>query len=278
MNEGQSSLAELRRQIDDIDAELLVLMNRRARVAQSVGSLKQTGQRSFYQPGREAQVLRRVAALNDGPLTSRQIGFVFREIMSACLALEAPLTVGYPRSDGFAGERAVRERFGRCVDPVPVEDIAALIRAVESCETDLGVVPVGGLTPTLLECLRGTGLMICAEGALELSPDRPERYWVIGTLAPPPSGKDRTTMLLHVGLDDEGIDEALGPFTERGVDLSRIETLAREPGVGDGIVCVDAEGHAGDEPLAGALEALRGLGRLMGVLGSYPCAEGEADS
>ncbi len=77
-----------RDQIDAIDAELLALLNRRANHAHKIGEIKGGG--VVYRPEREAQVLRRIKALNQGPLANETVARLFREVMSACLALERP--------------------------------------------------------------------------------------------------------------------------------------------------------------------------------------------
>ena len=97
---GIISLADLRAQIDQIDSKILELINQRAQCAVEVAKTKQaageTG--SFYRPDREALVLRRIKELNSGPLSAETTAVLFREIMSACLALEKPLDVGFLRA------------------------------------------------------------------------------------------------------------------------------------------------------------------------------------
>ena len=97
-------LSKFRQQIDALDAEILAKLNARAAIARQVGSLK-AGQ--AYRPEREAEVLRRIQALNEGPLPDEVVARLFREIMSACLALERPVTVAYlgPRGT-FSGQQA----------------------------------------------------------------------------------------------------------------------------------------------------------------------------
>ena len=88
-------LKPLREQIDAIDAQILDLLNRRARVAQEVGHVKAETNAPVFRPEREAQVLRSVAERNPGPLLNTDIQTVFREVMSACRALEKRVTVAY---------------------------------------------------------------------------------------------------------------------------------------------------------------------------------------
>ena len=102
-------LSQLRSQIDALDREILTSLNARAALARRVGSLK-VGQ--AYRPEREAEVLRRIQKLNQGPLPDEVVARFFREIMSACLALERPVTVAYLGPPGTFSERAARKHFG----------------------------------------------------------------------------------------------------------------------------------------------------------------------
>ena len=85
------NLTELRVQIDDIDQQLLVLLNRRAQVAEQVGEVKKREGSPFFRPDRVAKVIEQIQQSNQGPLKNEHIAAVWREIMSACLALESPV-------------------------------------------------------------------------------------------------------------------------------------------------------------------------------------------
>ena len=98
MNEAMlKELGVVRDQIDSIDAQLLALLNERARCAEHVGEIKSRyGEAGhLYRPEREAQVLRRIQDLNQGPLPNESVTFFFREVMSACLSLENPLGIAF---------------------------------------------------------------------------------------------------------------------------------------------------------------------------------------
>ena len=86
-------LARHRAAIDALDREVLAQLNERARHAQAIGTLN--GAEAAYRPEREAQVLAALHARNAGPLPNAAITAVFREVMSACRALEQPLRVAY---------------------------------------------------------------------------------------------------------------------------------------------------------------------------------------
>ncbi len=135
-------LTPLRVQIDAIDAQLLDLLNQRARLAQEVGHVKAETMAPVFRPEREAQVLRGVAERNPGPLKSADIQTIFREVMSACRALEKRVTVAYLGPAGTFSEQAVYQQFGGAVDSLPCVSIDEVFRATEAGTADFGVVPV----------------------------------------------------------------------------------------------------------------------------------------
>ncbi len=136
-------LQRLREAIDRVDDRILEALNERARLARAVGSLK-VGQ--AYRPEREAQVLRRIKERNPGPLAGETVAFLFREIMSACLALERPITVAYLGPQGTFSERAALKHFGLAAQALPEPSIDEVFRSVESGAADFGVVPVENST------------------------------------------------------------------------------------------------------------------------------------
>lgn len=160
-------LKPLREQIDAIDAQLLDLLNRRARVAQEVGHVKAETNAPVFRPEREAQVLRKVADNNPGPLDPHDVQTIFREIMSSCRALERRVTVAYLGPSGTFSEQAVYRQFGRAVEGLPCTTIDEVFRAAEAGTADFGVVPVensseGAINRTL-DLLLQTTLSISGE-------------------------------------------------------------------------------------------------------------------
>src|SRR5690606_31163064 len=139
---SDDKLQPLREQIDVIDKQLLDLLNRRARLAQEVGHVKAETNAPVFRPEREAQVLRNVAASNPGPLASADLQMIFRNIMSACRALEKRITVAYLGPAGTFSEQAVYRQFGHAVDGLACVSIDEVFRAAESGAADFGVVPV----------------------------------------------------------------------------------------------------------------------------------------
>jgi chorismate mutase / prephenate dehydratase len=157
-------LQRLRESIDRVDERILESLNERARLARAIGTLK-VGQ--AYRPEREAQVLRRIKERNPGPLSGETVALLFREIMSACLALERPITVAYLGPRGTFSERAALKHFGLAAEGLPSSSIDEVFRAVESGAADFGVVPVEnsteGAVGRSLDLMPQTPMQVCGE-------------------------------------------------------------------------------------------------------------------
>ncbi|MES1942035.1 chorismate mutase [Salinisphaera sp. T5B8] len=165
------ALAGARERIDALDAQIQALIAERAGVALEVARIKTERQRTdFYRPEREADVLRRVAERNDGPLDDATIMRLMREVMSACLALESPMKVAYLGPEGTYTQAAVYKHFGHSVRAMPLPAIDEIFREVEAGNADFGVVPVEnsteGVVSHTLDQLVGSSLQICGEVAL----------------------------------------------------------------------------------------------------------------
>ncbi len=162
-------LDRLRQQIDTLDDRVLELVNERARLAQAIGHIK-NGQ--IYRPEREAKVVRRLQASNPGPLPGEGVEKIFKEVMSACRALEQPLAVAYLGPVGTFSEAAAMKQFGHAVQELPKASIDDVFRAVEQGEAAYGMVPVensseGGVNRTL-DLLLGSSLKVCGEVLLRV--------------------------------------------------------------------------------------------------------------
>jgi chorismate mutase/prephenate dehydratase len=163
-------LKPLREQIDALDRQILDLLNQRARIAQDVGHVKAETNAPVFRPEREAQVLRSVAERNPGPLQDGDVQTIFREIMSACRALEKRVTVAYLGPSGTFSEQAVYQQFGRAVEGLPCASFDEVFRATEAGTADFGVVPVEnsteGAVNRTLDLLLQTSLNISGEVSL----------------------------------------------------------------------------------------------------------------
>ncbi len=140
------TLAELRVQIDALDHELLVLLNRRAQVAEQVGEVKKREGSPFFRPDRVAKVIEQIQHANKGPLKNEHVAAVWREIVSACLALESPMRVAYLGPTGTFSEQAALQFFGSSIEHVSCASIDEVFRATASGSAGYGVVPVENST------------------------------------------------------------------------------------------------------------------------------------
>ena len=355
-------LTEIRRGIDALDAQIGVLISQRARLAQKVAVTKGSagGAVDFYRPEREAQVLRGVVSRNEGPLSHEEMARLFREIMSACLAQEEPLKIGYLGPEGTFSQSAVYKHFGHSVRALPLATIDEVFHEVESAAADFGVVPIENSTEgsvnNTLDMFLSSPLKICgevelrirqhllgsvdslvkvkrvcghpqslaqcrawlkeylpgvplveatsnAEGArrardeagtaaiagdaaaevyglgklvadIEDRPDNTTRFLVVGRRLFPPSGEDRTTLLLSSRRSDDAgaLHRLLAPLAECGVNMSRIESRPSRQRKWHYVFFVDIDGHAEDAAVARALKGLNKHADLFRVLGSYPKA------
>jgi len=168
------NLNEVRVRIDEVDKEIQTLLSRRAELALEVAKAKYTEEDNptFYRPEREAEVLRQVMQRNQSPLSDKSVGLLFREIMSACLALQKPLTVAFLGPEGTFSQAAVTKQFGHAVEAIPMQTIDEVFREVEAEKCQYGVVPIensteGGVNQTL-DCFVNSPLKICAEVALPI--------------------------------------------------------------------------------------------------------------
>lgn len=167
---NDNKLLPLREKIDAIDAAILDLLNQRATVAQEVGHVKAETNAPVFRPEREAQVLRNMAAQNTGPLLNDDIQLIFREVMSACRALERRVVVAFLGPVGTFSEQAVYKQFGHAIETLACISIDEVFRATEAGTADFGVVPIensseGAINRTL-DLLLQTSLAISGEVAI----------------------------------------------------------------------------------------------------------------
>lgn len=140
------TLPELRVQIDAVDSELLALLNRRAALANEVGDIKRHEGSPVFRPEREAQVINSLQTANQGPLKGANVANIWREIMSACRALEAPQRVAYLGPAGTFSEQAALQFFGSSIEHIPCTSIDEVFRATAAGSAEFGVVPVENST------------------------------------------------------------------------------------------------------------------------------------
>lgn len=356
----QPDLAAVRAQIDGIDREIQSLIAERALWARQVGRAKGklAAAVEYYRPEREAQVLRRVVDRNDGPLADDVLVRLFREIMSACLAQQEPLKIGYLGPEGTFSQQAVHKHFGHSAKGLPLASVEEVFDEVAAGHADFGVVPVEnsgqGTIQSTLDLFLSSPLKICGEvelrvhqyllsrtghlediervyshglslaqcrgwlrqhlpeaekqalasnaeaarrarnaddsaaiagenaahvyglkivaGPIEDRPDNTTRFLVIGRALFPPSGHDRTSLLVFVRDKPGALYQVLEPLARRGVSMNRIESRPAHTGLWQYAFFIDVGGHVDEPPLRDALAELEDFAANVTVLGSYPVA------
>jgi len=357
-SEKSLSIDELRRRIDELDAQLLALLNERAGVVVEIGDLKRRASAQVYAPLREIEVLRSACERNKGPLPDSALRAIFREVMSACIALEHPLKVAYLGPQGTFSHLAAQAKFGASVEYIPTRDILGIFRAVASAAANLGMVPVensidGGVTDTL-DAFMAYNLQVCSELLMEvhhclMAPSReavveriyskpqvfaqcgrwlaehyPDaelvsvsstaracevareetkaaaiahstaaatygleivhkniedvahnvtRFVVLSQESCPPSGRDKTSLVLSVAHRAGALVEALEPFRASGLSLTRIESRPSKRNPWEYYFFIDFEGHQESEGVRSALGQVHKACNYLQILGSYPIAD-----
>jgi chorismate mutase/prephenate dehydratase len=358
-------LTEVRAQIDGIDRRIQELIAERAQWAHQVGRAKGklAAAVDYYRPEREAQVLRRVVDRNDGPLSDEVLVRLFREIMSACLAQQEPLKVGYLGPEGTFSQQAVHKHFGHSAHGMPMASIEEVFQEVAAGNADFGVVPVensgqGTIQVTLDMFLAhinaGSPLKICGEvelrvhqhllsrsgriedieriyshpmslaqcsgwlrtnlpkveriavssnaeaarrarnaddaaaiagesaghvyglkkiaGPIEDRSDNTTRFLVLGRELFPPSGHDRTSLLVFIRDRPGALYGVLEPLARRGISMNRIESRPAHGHLWQYAFFIDVAGHMDESPLKDALAEVGEHSGEVRVLGSYPVA------
>jgi chorismate mutase/prephenate dehydratase len=361
MKDEVQALGELREQIDLIDRQLHTLLNERARCAQKVADVKQAAspgkEVQYYRPEREAQVLRAVMERNEGPLPDEEVGRLFREIMSCCLALERPLSVAFFGPEGTFTHAATLKHFGHFVKMQPLAAIDEVFREVASGQARYGVVPIENSTEGVVSHtldsfvdsplkisgevkLRIHHHLLCAdltdlksikrvyahqqalaqcrkwldshcpqieriavssngeaarmakeEGGvaaiagelaaerysleklfenIEDQPDNSTRFLIIGTEVVPPSGEDKTSIMVSVKNKPGALYHVLEPFHRHEVSMTRLESRPSNSGTWAYVFYIDFEGHVDDGNVKAVIDEISPDAVEIKHLGSYP--------
>jgi len=352
-------LEDLRRRIDEIDERLVSLFNDRVKLAQDIGAVKRAaGSEHGYRPEREAQILRRVTELNDGPLKDEHMVRLFRELISATMAVEAPIRIGFLGPAGTYTHAAALKHFGSSAQTLAQTTIDDVFRAVEAGEAEFGVVPVEnsieGMISHTLDSFFTSPLNICGEVQLRirhqllshaaglsevervvshaqslaqcrrwLTQHLPNaelisaasnaeavrqiqgesraaaiasmaagelyevpvlqanieddsanttRFLVIGQQDAPPSGQDKTSLMVSNPNKPGALHRILTPLAERNVSMTRIESRPSKAALWEYVFFIDIEGHSEEAHVKQALERLETEAGFLRLLGSYPRA------
>ncbi len=220
------NLDDWRSRINSLDDEILKLLNQRGTAALQIGELKRQQGLPYFIPEREAQVLERLVALSPGPLGADAIRAIWREILSASLALEHPLPVAYLGPAGTFAHQAATRRFGSSARFRPVRTIADVFDEVERDLAEFGVVPVENSTEgpvnVTLDRLIDSDVTITGEITLDISQHLISRASELGevkVVCSHPQGLAQCRAWLAAHLPDAVSEET--PSTAAAVERAR---------------------------------------------------------
>lgn len=166
------NLDDIRIGIDRIDRQLLALLNERAELVHQVGEVKKRDNLQIYAPEREEALLRKLVELNEGRLPEKSIRAIYREIMSAALALEDDLKIAYLGPEGTWTHQAAIRKFGHSVAYSAQPNFAEVFGQVSRRKADYGVVPIEnsteGAVSHTLDLFVDSNLQICAQILLRI--------------------------------------------------------------------------------------------------------------
>src|SRR6516164_3329217 len=172
MEKSKLSLEQIRKRIDEVDTKLLDLLNQRADLVHEVGVVKKQAGLAIYAPEREEALLQGLEQKNKGRLPGSAVRAIYREIMSAALALEKGLTISYLGPEATWTHQAARAKFGASLDYVPQANIGDIFDEVTRRRADYGVVPiensVEGAVNHTLDVFMDSELKICAQILLRI--------------------------------------------------------------------------------------------------------------
>jgi chorismate mutase / prephenate dehydratase len=166
-------LDKLRNKINAFDDSILDALNQRTQIVLKIAEIKKKSSSSFYVPHREQQIYQRLVKLNKGPFTNEAVKAVFREIMSASIALEKKLKIAYLGPEASFTHTAAMHRFGSQMEYVPLDSISSVFTEVGKKWSDYGVIPIENSTEGVinhtLDMFIDSDLKICSEIVLVIS-------------------------------------------------------------------------------------------------------------
>ncbi|MBI4241731.1 MAG: prephenate dehydratase [Candidatus Rokubacteria bacterium] len=230
-------LDEWRSRINDLDQQILNLLNQRAEAALRIGEFKRQAELPYYVPEREAEVIARLLGLSSGPFPAEGIQAVWREILSASLALEHPLTIAYLGPTATFTHQAAQLRFGSSARFAPARGIAEVFDAVERGRAEFGVVPVENSTEgsvnLTLDRLMDSSLPISGEILLEVTHhllSRASELSAVRTVCSHPQALAQCNQWLAANLPDAATVEvaSTAAAVERAASDPAVATIASE--------------------------------------------------
>jgi chorismate mutase / prephenate dehydratase len=163
----------IRKKIDEIDKKIVGLLNKRTLRILEIGKYKNEFKKSIYAPAREKEIFNKISQNNEGPLSRQALNAIYREIMSASLALEKPLCIAFLGPNATFTHQAALKKFGSMVNYLSCSSISDVFMEVEKGNADYGAIPIensieGAISHTL-DMFIDSDLKICSQIMLDIS-------------------------------------------------------------------------------------------------------------
>lgn len=357
------NLKELRQKIDRVDEEIIKLLNKRTHLVLEIGKLKFKEGQGVYAPERESEIYQKIEKMAKGALSKDALKAIYREVMSAALALERTLQIIYLGPEASFTHLAALSKFGSSVSYLSATTISEIFQEVDQKRADYGVIPIensieGAVTHSLdqfidselkisseiffeishnllshsplgeirkvysnpqvfgqcrlwleshlaraelIETASTTqaaqraaredraaaiasklaatlyNLPIVAE-AIEDHAHNVTRFLVIGREFTPPTGCDKTSMVVSIKDKVGALYEMLAPIRRHGINMTKIESRPSKKKAWDYYFYIDFEGHLQDSKVRKMLDELEGRVKFLKILGSYPRANAQEEA
>lgn len=281
MSPQSEKLDAIRMRIDACDDAIMRLLNERAELVMQVRDTKAKERIEVYSPLREKQILDRVQHLAEqGTFPKDAAQNIFRSIISASRSLVGELIVSYLGPEGGSAHQAAVKQFGESVHGTAEESIEDILHRVKSGESHFGVVlgrsAEAGSISRVFDLLAKSGLSVIGQVHVRAASVLSGReradfvYFVVGTKCPPPSGNDKTLLILRVKERAGGLRDILRPFSERGITLFSLESRSSSQTEGEYSFYLEFPGHQQDSLIEELIQELQNQCQSVSVLGSYP--------
>lgn len=349
------NLPEIRKKIDALDDKIIELLNDRTKLALEIGKVKHKEGKEIYAPARESQIYEKIEKLAGGPLPDTALKAIYREIMSASIALEKDVTISYLGPEATFTHLASLSKFGSSVNYAPADSINGVFQEVEHGHADYGVIPVEnsieGAVNHSLDMFIDSDLKICSEILFPISHNlmsnskqkdikrvysHPQvfgqcrawiekklpnvdlidtvsttnaakraqqedgsaaiasklaatlynlpilveniqdfaqnmtRFIVMSRQIPPPTKRDKTSIIVSIKDKVGGLHEMLAPIRKSGINMTKIESRPSKKRAWDYYFFIDFEGHVQSPKVKKMLNSMEGKVKFFKVLGSYP--------
>ncbi len=275
MADSTREVEELRGHMAQIDGQILALLDKRAHAARSIFELRKD--QPAVLPSIDRAAIRELASRSSGDMPTKSLQEIFRTIHAESLSLELPVRVSFVGHEGDAAHAAARDRFGHASSLRALETPLAAVDEVSQKAAEFAVLPFATDSESpvreTIDALISSELRVVEVLTPRASPSGGHdqaRYAVVGTRPSGRTEKDLTFFVFGVDATPGSLLRALKVLTDRGIDLTRIQSYPVRTESRGFLFCAESVGHFTDRQIVMAFEEIRRVTRFFKLLGSYP--------